>query len=400
MFKIPSAEEALFDLLDRALTDVRARFILPHRTVDVGRSAGAEGEADFVLRVTDPDFAARVLGAGNLGFAESFMDEGWRLEVGSLEDLLTALARARMDERLRADPRVLLRVAGMRALHALQSARNNVQLHYDVGNDIYELFLDETMGYTCGYQKTPADTLQQLQENKYDRVCQKVRLKEGDTLLDIGCGWGGLIIHAAQRYGAKTRGITICKNQAEFAMRRARELGLADRVTVDYGDFREARGVYDKVVSVGMFEHLYPHEHATYFKHVDKLLADDGWGLVHFMGCVSSRNEPDPFVQRYIFPGSTHPHLSSAVRELERRDLAVLDVENIGRHYLPTSRYWLANFRANRHKIDPKKYDARFVRMYEYLLCVYIAGCATPVSGLFQVLFTKDFRRNLPQYRI
>lgn len=208
------------------------------------------------------------------------------------------------------------------------------------------------------------------------------------------------MIYAAQKYGAKTRGVTICKNQAEFAMQRARRLGLEDRVTVDYGDFREARGVYDKVVSVGMFEHLYPHEHATYFKHVRSLLADDGWGLVHFMSCVGARNEPDPFVQKYIFPGSTHPHLSAAIRQLERHDLAVLDVENIARHYLPTSRYWLENFRKNRHQIDAAKYDARFVRMYEYLLCIYIAGCAAPVSALFQVLFTKDYRRNVPMYRV
>lgn len=152
---LPSAEETLFDLLDRSLSDARIRFHLPDRTVDVGRCARPAGEADFVLRVRDPNFAGRCLGAGNLGLAESYMDEGWHLEAGALEDLLTVFANARMDEKLRADPRVLLRVASMRVQHALASARSNVQLHYDVGNDVYELFLDETMGYTCGYQKTP-----------------------------------------------------------------------------------------------------------------------------------------------------------------------------------------------------------------------------------------------------
>ncbi|MFN7924166.1 MAG: class I SAM-dependent methyltransferase [Bryobacteraceae bacterium] len=398
--KLSRAEATLCELLEQSLDSVWIRFHFGDRVAEVGDPASAPPSSRFEIRVDDPNFATRVLGAGNLGLAESYMEGGWRFESGTLEDLLTVFACARMDEKLRRNLKVMLRVAGYRLLHTLTGAHKNVQRHYDIGNDVYELFLGETMAYTCGYQKTPQDTLEQLQENKFDRICQKIRLQPGDTILDIGCGWGGLLIHAARKYGAKGRGITICKNQASYANDRARQLGLADRVTVDYGDYKDATGVYDKVVSVGMLEHLYQHEHPAYFKHVRKLLASDGWGLVHFMSCVDPTNEPDPFVQKHIFPGSTHPHLSSIIRQLEQNALGTLDVENIARHYLPTAKYWLANYRNNVHRIDRSKYDVRFTRMYEYLLCIYIAGCAAPVSALFQVLFTKDFRRNVPAYRV
>jgi cyclopropane-fatty-acyl-phospholipid synthase len=399
--KMATADETLFGILDRALTSHRMRFVLPDRTWDVGRTALASSEPSFVVRVTDTDFSGRVLRGGNLGVAESFMDGLWTMETGTLEDLLGVFVSARMDEVLRKQPLVLARVALMRAQHVFTGARANIERHYDAGNDVYELFLDETMGYTCGYQKSPDDTLLQLQENKYERICEKIRLKEGDTLLDIGCGWGGLMIHAAQHHGAKVRGVTLAKGQAEFAMQRARALGLGDRVSVDLGDFRDTRGVYDKIVSVGMFEHLYPHEHGAYFKYVEDHLKDDGFGLVHFMGCLTDHNEPDPFIQKYVFPGSTHPRLSSVITQIEkRRGLGLLDVENIGAHYLPTARYWHANWHANKHRLDATKYDARFVKMYDYIMAIYVAACTARLSALFQVLFTKDYPKNLPAFRI
>ncbi len=396
------ADRTLFDMLDRALTgtDVRMRFVLPDRTREVGRFASADPNPDFVVRVTDPNFSRRVLTGANLGLAESYMDEGWVLEHGRLDRFLTALAMSDVDRLMRRDPRVLARIAAMRVHHVFTGARQNVQLHYDVGPEVFELFLDETMGYSCGYQRSPTDSLRDLQENKYDRVCQKIRLQAGDTLLDIGCGWGGFIIHAAQKYRANARGITLAKNQAEFAMRRAKALGVDHLVTVDHCNFRDARGVFDRIVSIGMYEHLYHHEHPVYFERINRMLKEDGFGLVQFMGCTTDKNDPDPFVQKYIFPGSTHPQLSTAVAQLERQKLAILDVENIVRHYLPTSQYWYDNFQANKHKLAGTKYDARFVRMQEYLLGLYVAGCTSLPSGVFHVLFTKNFRKNMPTYRV
>jgi cyclopropane-fatty-acyl-phospholipid synthase len=392
-----SADDTLFGVLDAALTDTRVRFVLPHRTYDIGKGSG---EPAFIVSVTDPRFARRVLTSGNLGLGETYMEGGWAMQRGSLDLFIATLAVADVDRLIRRDPRLVARIAGMRIRHALINSVKKVRPHYNVDAEVYELFLDETMGYSCGYQRSPGDSLQTLQENKYDRVCQKLQLREGDRVLDIGCGWGGLIIHAAQHYGVRAHGVSPAANQVEKARGRAKALGLESRVTAQIADFREITGTYDKISSVGMFEHLYPHEHAAFFSHVNGLLADDGIGLLHFMGCTTDRNDPDPFIQTYIYPGSTHPQLSLALKGLEREKLAVLDVENIARHYLPTAQYWSERFNANKCRLDPTKYDARFIRMFEYLMAIYIAGCTAMVSGLFQVLFTKNFRTNLPWHRV
>jgi cyclopropane-fatty-acyl-phospholipid synthase len=305
-----------------------------------------------------------------------------------------------VDQLIRRDPRLVARIAAMRVTHALINSRKKVRPHYDVDAEVYELFLDQTMGYSCGYQRTPDDSPQTLQENKYDRVCQKLQLREGDRLLDIGCGWGGIMIHAAQKYGARVHGVSPAPNQVEKVRARARALGLESRVTAQVADFREVTGSYDKIVSLGMFEHLYPHEHAAFFSRVRSVLAADGMCLLHFMGCTTDKNDPDPFIQTYIYPGSTQPQLSLVVKALERERLAVLDVENIARHYLPTAQGWNDRFQANKHRLDPGKYDARFIRMFEYLMAVYVAGSAALVGGVFQVLSTNNFRKNLPWHRV
>ncbi|MGE3276805.1 MAG: class I SAM-dependent methyltransferase [Vicinamibacterales bacterium] len=392
-----STEDVLLNVLDEALTDVRVRFVRPGGHRDVG---GGTGDPEFVVRVTDPDFGRRVLAAGTLGLGETYMEGGWTMEHGTLDRFLAVLALANVDSLIRRDPRLVARIAAMRVGHALINSTKKTRRHYDIAAEVYELFLDDTMGYSCGYQKAPGDSLQALQENKYDRVCQKLQLRSGDRLLDIGCGWGGLIIHAAQHYGVQAHGISPAPNQVGKALERARALGLGSRVTAQVGDFRDATGTYDRISSVGMFEHLYPHEHRAFFTQVNARLADDGIGLLHFMGCTTDRNEPDPFIQTYVYPGSTHPQLSKAVSGLERERLAVLDVENIARHYHPTAEHWSERFQANKHRLDPARYDPRFIRMFEFTLALYIAGCTALVSGVFQVLFTKNFRKNLPWHRV
>jgi cyclopropane-fatty-acyl-phospholipid synthase len=392
-----SADATLFGVLDTALTDTRVRFVLPDRTWEIGARTG---EPEFIVHVTAPRFSRRVLTTGNLGLGETYMEGGWTMERGTLDRFIATLAVADVDRLIRRNPRLVARIAAMRVRHALIDSTRKTRPHYDIGADVYELFLDETMGYSCGYQKSPDDSLQTLQENKYDRVCQKLQLREGERMLDIGCGWGGLIIHAAQKYGVRAHGVSPAPNQVAKALARAKALGLEGRVTAEVADFRDVAGTYDKISSVGMLEHLYAHEHATFFARINSLLADDGIGLVHFMGCTTDKNDPDPFTQTYIYPGSTHPQLSLTVKALERQRLAVLDVENIARHYHPTAEYWSERFNANKHRLDPAKYDARFIRMFEYLMAIYIAGCTALVSGVFQVVFTRNFRKNLPWHRV
>jgi cyclopropane-fatty-acyl-phospholipid synthase len=392
-------ETAFFDLLDRAVTSARLRFVLPDRTLTVGRGGAPDGPADATVRVTDLALFGRVLAEGNLGLAETYMSGGFTVEEGSLEGLLTILAASRLDE-VRLDPRAALRLGVLRAQQLLRGTRANVQAHYDLGEDLYDTFLDPTRGYSCGYQKGPDDTLEALQENKYERICQKLRLREGETLFDVGCGYGGLMIHAAQRHGVRARGITNSQAHGAFVARRVRELGLEGRVTVELGDLREARGVHDKVVSVGVFEHLGRHEQRGFFQTFSRLLSPGGFGLLHTIGCVTAKNVHDPFIQKYVFPGSTQNPLSVLAAAMERQRLAVLDVENVARHYAPTARAWLARFRANRHTLDPVRYDAAFLRMWEYYLALCVAGASATDGAVWQLLVTPDYRRPLPMIRV
>lgn len=395
-FMTTGGQDALLALLDRAITTARVTFALPGRTATVGR-----GDAVVAtVAVSDERFCERVLAEGNLGLAESYMRGGWRVAEGTLEGFLTVLAESRLDERLRLDARTVLTMGALRARQLLRGTRANSQAHYDVGEDLYDAFLDETRGYTCGYQRTPDDTSEQLQENKYERLCQKLRLRAGETLFDVGCGYGGLLVHAAKHHGVRAAGITNSDAHGAFAQRRIRAEGLAGRVRVDIGDLREARGVYDKVVSVGVLEHQGRHEHGAFFDTVSRLLSDDGFGLVHTIGCVTADNTHDPFIQKYIFPGSTQNPLSVIVRHLERRRLAVLDVENVARHYAPTSQRWLDRFRERRHTLDPKRYDAAFLRMWEYYLALCVAGASATDGAVWQVLFTRNYRRPLPLHRV
>jgi len=385
----------LLGLLDRCLHDARVRFELPDGARTVGRGGELHG-----VRVTDPDFARRVLTDGNLGLAETFMDRGWEMVDGSLEGMLTAFVRARLDLEVTGSPRAMARMAALRVKQLVRGTDENVRAHYDVGDDLYGMFLDPTRGYTCGYQLTPDDTSQQLQEQKYERVLRKLRVEPGMTLFDIGCGYGSLVIHAAQHFGATARGITNSRDHAAFAQKRIRALGLQDRVSVELGDFREARGTYDRVVSCGVLEHLYPREHRDFFEVYRRLLRPRGYGLVHTIGCVTPTNDHDPFIQKYIFPGSTQNPLSHIAGWIERMHLGILDVENVGRHYAPTSRAWLAAYRANRHTLDPARYDGRFQRMWEYYLALCVAGASASDGAVWQVLFTSDYRRDLPLHRV
>lgn len=404
-FSMPSrsfADQTLLPLLDRLLTSTRIRFALPDGDCDVGRSSpsATSTEPDFIVRVGDPKLFHRMATEGTLGLAESYMDDGWAVVRGSLEGFLSALLACRLRDAIHRSPSVAWRLALLRLRHKFLGTQANVRAHFDIGDDLYAAFLDETRGYTCGYQREPGESSRALQENKYDRICQKLRLGRGDTLCDLGCGYGSLLIFAAQHYGTRGTGITLSVDQTAFAAARARQLGVADRVTVHCGDFREVQGTYDRVVSVGMFEHLFHRHHPDFFATFKRLMAPGTYGLLHTLGCVSRRNRPDPFIQKYIFPGSAQNPLATLVAGFERTELPILDVENVARHYHPTTVRWLEDYRANRASLDRTRYDDRFQRMWEF----YLAGCVAATihsdGAIWQVVVTNDYRRPLPLHRV
>jgi cyclopropane-fatty-acyl-phospholipid synthase len=399
----------------RAATRPEQLFLrLLHDSVGHGtlrlRSAGGEalvgaGAPEVVVRVHRERLFSRVLALGSLGLGEAFMDGDFALESGELHQLVEILIRARVGERLRHDPRLLIEVGLMRAAAMVRGAWGNVQHHYDAGDELFESFLDPTLTYSCGYARSPGDDLAALQTQKLERICKKLQLRPGERLLDIGCGFGGLLIHAAQNFGIRGTGITVAKRHCERARERVREAGVADRVTIELRDHTslgdEPPGaMFDKIVSVGMMEHLQPRDYRPFVAAIRKSLARGGMGLLHTIGCQGPRNEHDPFIQKYIFPGSNLPRLSEITRELERRHLPIVDVENLIRHYALTLDGWLANFRAHRSRLDRARYPERFQRMWEFYLSLARAAAMAAEVALYQVLFTDDAAAPFPLHRV
>ncbi len=287
--------------------------------------------------------------------------------------------------------------------HNKQRDREVIQYHYDVSNDFYALFLDANMVYSCAYYRSEDETLDAAQEHKLDHILNKLLLKPGERFLDIGCGWGALILRAAAKYGARATGITLSRNQYEYARERIRELGLQDRCRVEYRDYRELTdaGEFDKIASVGMFEHVGLKNMATYFRCIQQLLSENGLVLNH--GITTS--DPDSrwmglgageFIDRYVFPEGELPHLALVLREMAVAGLEVADVESLRLHYARTCREWANRLDTNRDRAGVIA-GAKRLRIWQ----IYLAGCAYGFANgwmnLYQALACKaSNERRLP----
>ncbi len=390
------SQALLIELLDRCLRGVRIGVEIGDRSFMVGP---ADGELLGVLRLRDAEVCSQVLATGNLGLGEAYMDGAVTVERGELHELLTAMLRCRVDQALAGDPRLLARLAWVRLQTLTRSKAENVQRHYDAGDDLFAAFLDPALTYSCGYMREPDDSLEQMQHNKFERICAKLELRPGQRLLDIGCGFGGLLIHAAKHHGVHGVGITNSRRHAARGQARVAEAGLAGTLQIRFDDYTRLDERFDRVVSVGMMEHVPRREFGRYFAAIARVLAPEGRGLVHTIGAAGPRNVHDPFIQKYIFPGSGQPRLSEISRGLERERLAILDVENIVRHYGHTILRWLANFRSNREALAGR-YEERFLRMFEYYFHCGIAAAFAAESAVFQVLFTPDMAGPMRLHRI
>lgn len=389
------SKDTFFKLLDATL-DFSIDFIENGTITRIGSTR--HGEASYSLKINDPAFYRAVLSYGNLGLGESFMRGGFEMVKGSLEGLIEALLACRLDRKLKRDLALAMKIFPFRTLGLLRSKKSNVQGHYDAGLDLFSAFLDPTLTYSCGYAEKESDDLEQLQQNKFERICRKLDLKPGDRLLDIGCGFGGMLLYAASRYSIQGLGITNSKDHYQTGNDRIRQAGLNHQVRIEMMDFTRASGSYDKVVSIGMLEHVPPGEYDHYFKTIHRLLNENGRGLVHFVGANAAANDHDYFIQKYIFPMSHQPRLSVITANLERHGLAILDVENMVRHYGFTARHWLHNFRKNRSGLS--RYSASFLNMFEYYLACCVAAARASDAALYQVLFMKNYMGNIPLRRV
>jgi cyclopropane-fatty-acyl-phospholipid synthase len=252
-------------------------------------------------------------------------------------------------------------------------ARRNVAHHYDLSDQLYELFLDRDRQYSCAYFGSPEDDLETAQENKKRHIAAKLLLGPGLKVLDIGSGWGGLALYLAAECGADVTGLTLSAEQHKVATRRAAQAGLSDRVRFHLRDYREETGSYDRIVSVGMFEHVGVVQYPTFFRRLTELLAPDGVALLHSIGRMDGPGTTNPWLRKYIFPGGYSPALSEVVPEAERARLWITDIEILRLHYADTLRLWRRRFEQNRPRIR-ELYDERFCRMWEmYLVGAEIA---------------------------
>lgn len=288
------------------------------------------------------------------------------------------------------------RIAGRRSRfhavvrHTRCRDRQAIEYHYDVSNEFYALFLDRNMVYSCGYYCGDGDTLDQAQVQKLDHILAKLALRPGDRFLDIGCGWGALVMRAAQRYGVRATGVTLSTNQLEFARERIRAAGLEDRCSVELRDYRDLEGEFDRIASIGMFEHVGLKNMPRYFGKIRSLLAADGLVLNH--GITTSDTEArwmplgaGEFIDRYVFPDGELPHIAQVVRDMAGAGLELVDIESLRRHYARTCRAWADRLEANRNMAASIAGDRR-MRIWQ----IYLAGCAYGFSmgwmNLYQVL--------------
>ncbi len=352
-----------------------------------GAGVTINGDAPWDIQVLDARAYRRILAQGSLGFGEAYMDGLW--ECRRLDQLFDCLLRSRADEKI--DGGLRLRLLGdvlRHSLFNLQSSRRAFQVgerHYDIGNDVFEAMLDPTLSYSCAYWHDAA-SLRDAQQKKLDMICRKLELKPGERLLEIGCGWGGLAFFAANHYGVEVTGITVSKEQQAVAQSRC--AGLP--VSIELMDYRDLGGRFDKIVSVGMFEHVGPKNYAAYFDTVHRTLEDDGLFLLHSIGTAVSTPRTDPWIDRYIFPNGKLPSAVEIAAAVERRFL-IEDWHNFGPDYDRTLMAWWENFDTAWPFLEAR-YGKRFYRMWKY----YLMSCAgffrSRQGQLWQLVLSKPER--------
>jgi cyclopropane-fatty-acyl-phospholipid synthase len=337
----------------------------------------------------------------SMALGEGYMNGRIDMESGHIYDFLELVCRNMRRqgpppfENLREGLGRLFR--RLMQLNPAWRSKQNVAHHYDLKPELFELFLDKDRQYSCAYFDSLDDDIDRAQENKKRHLAAKLRLADGHKVLDIGCGWGGLGLYIARRFDAHVTGITLSEEQHLIANERARAERLAGRATFELRDYRAQTGIFDRIVSVGMFEHVGVPQYPTYFAKAKELLAQDGVMLLHTIGRSGPPGVTDSWVRKYIFPGGYIPALSEIVPVIEKTGLVVTDVEFLGPHYAETLRCWQARFQAHRSRVKAI-YDERFCRMWEF----YIAGSEVSFRHmgmtLFQIQIVKN-RESLPMTR-
>jgi cyclopropane-fatty-acyl-phospholipid synthase len=398
---MPMIAQALRTVLpDRAAFGILARVL--ERAVQYGtlelvdpwgeRHLFGTKEAPFVsARLTDPDEPARMLGAPSLRAGEAYMDGTLLIEHGTLRDfLLIGVGAARqIEEQAGVLAGFSAPLRKFKRQTPIARARANAAHHYDIAEELYRLFLDDDMQYSCAYFQTGNETLEEAQTQKKHHLAAKLRLTPGARVLDIGSGWGGLALDLARDHDVQVDGLTLSQEQLGVARARADQAGLQENVRFHLRDYRQQAGEYDHIVSVGMFEHVGAPHFAEFFDVVRRSLAPEGVAVIHAIGSKDPPGECDPWIDKYIFPGGYCPALSEVLTAVEKAGLWVTDVEILRLHYAETLRHWSERFQARRERAA-ELYDERFCRMWEYYLAVCEAGFRVGSLMVFQIQLARN----------
>ena len=352
-------------------------------------------EKPIILRLLDKKLHYKLLFYPDLYFGEAYADGTLKIENGSLTDFLEITAKNIGRNKINIFAKLLNSLRGtyryLTNFNFVKKSKTNVTHHYDISDELYDLFLDSKRQYSCAYFKNETDSLETAQNNKIEHIIKKLNLQPNQKILDIGSGWGSLAIEIAKKSQCEVTGITLSENQYNYSVNKAKELNLENQVSFKLIDYRELNEKFDKIVSVGMFEHVGRKFYKTFFNQISKLLNDDGLALIHTIGSFNQPRDPQPWVTKYIFPGGYTPSMSEVIGPIEKSGLIVSDVEVLRMHYSHTLRNWKERFLKNKSKVLAM-FDENFFRMWEF----YLTSCEMAFKWGDQVVFqfqlTKDLK--------
>ena len=352
-----------------------------------------ENQNPIIIKILNKKLHYKLLFRPDLYFGEAYSDGEIVIENGTLTDFLDlALMNIGRNE-LNFFSKVINKLGGsyryLTNFNFIKKSKMNIAHHYDLSDELYDLFLDSKRQYSCGYFKNENDTLEIAQNNKIQHVIKKLNIQPNQKILDIGCGWGSLAIDIAKSINCEVTGITLSKNQFDYCVKKAKEINMENKVKFKLIDYRELDEKFDRIVSIGMFEHVGRKFYKKFFKKVEKLLNNDGVSLIHTIGSVNPPRDPHPWVTKYIFPGGYTPSLSEVTTPIEKAGLIVSDIEVLKLHYSYTLRHWKENCIKNREKIT-EMFDERFFRMWEF----YLSGCEIAFKWGDQVVYQFQLTKN------
>ena len=369
-------------------------FILIDANLNKYTIGSPEKDSPITIKLLDKKLNYKLLFYPDLYFGEAYADGKIKIENGNLTDFLNLTFKNIGRNEINIFGKILKKMKGsfryLTNFNLKKKSKDNVAHHYDISDDLYDLFLDPKRQYSCAYFKNENDTLEDAQNNKIDHLIKKLNLEPNQKCLDIGSGWGSLAIEIAKKTKCHVTGITLSENQYKYSLNKAKENNLENQVQFKLADYRELNDKFDRIISVGMFEHVGRKFYKTFFKQVNNLLNDKGLALIHTIGSINGPRDPQPWISKYIFPGGYTPSMSELSGPIEKSGLILSDIEVLRMHYSHTLRNWKERFLNNKTKVL-EMFDEKFFRMWEF----YLTSCEMVFKWGDQVVFQFQLTKDL-----